>query len=123
MSTKRRDVQVRRIYEEPGSADGVRILVDRIWPRGMSKDRAALDEWARGVAPSDALRRWYGHDPERYEDFARRYRAELEEPERARVLSRLRERAGSGVLTLLTATRNPEYSHAAVLARELSTPR
>jgi uncharacterized protein YeaO (DUF488 family) len=122
MTGEKREVRVRRIYDEPDSADGARVLVDRIWPRGMAKDRAALDEWAKDVAPSGELRRWYRHDPEHYADFARRYRAELAEPERAEALERLRELATSGPVTLLTATKNVGHSHATVLAEELSSP-
>jgi uncharacterized protein YeaO (DUF488 family) len=68
---------VRRAHEEPGPTDGTRVLVDRLWPRGLSRDRAALDDWLRDVAPSDGLRRWYGHDPARFAEFSERYRAEL----------------------------------------------
>ncbi len=123
MSGKRRDVRVARVYDEPDGADGARVLVDRIWPRGIAKDRAALDEWAKEVAPSSELRRWYRHDPERFQDFTERYRAELEEPERADALGRLRERAASGPLILLTATRDAGLSHAAVLAEILRKSR
>jgi uncharacterized protein YeaO (DUF488 family) len=110
------DVRVRRVYDEPQAQDGARVLVDRIWPRGLAREKAALDEWCRAVAPSDELRRWYGHDPDRFEQFARRYRAELEQPEASAALARLRELAAHRSLTLLTATRNPEISQAAVLA-------
>jgi uncharacterized protein YeaO (DUF488 family) len=115
MATKPR-VRVRRVYEEPGSDDGARVLVDRLWPRGVSKARAALDEWCKEVAPSTELRTWYGHVPERFEEFARRYRAELEKPDRAAVLDHLQSLAGKRTLTLLTATKRPEISEAAVLA-------
>jgi len=113
---ERNPVQVRRAYDELAPGDGVRVLVDRLWPRGLSRDRARLDEWDRAVAPSTALRRWYGHAPERFEEFAERYRAELEDPERAAALRHLRELAGDGPLTLLTATKDPAISAAAVLA-------
>jgi uncharacterized protein YeaO (DUF488 family) len=115
-------VQVRRIYEEPESSDGRRVLVDRVWPRGLSKDRAHLDEWCKQVAPSTELRTWYDHDPERYAEFARRYRTELDEPERATALAHLRELAATGPLTLLTATKRSDISQAAVLAEMLSRP-
>jgi uncharacterized protein YeaO (DUF488 family) len=115
-------VQVRRVYEEPESSDGRRVLVDRVWPRGLSKDRAHLDEWCKQVAPSTELRTWYGHDPERYPEFARRYRTELDEPERATALAHLRELAATGPLTLLTATKRSDISQAAVLAEMLSRP-
>ena len=108
-------VRVARIYEEPSGADGKRILVDRLWPRGVSKERAKLDDWCKAVSPSDELRRWYGHDPERFEEFSTRYRAELEEGERAETLARIAEEAASGTVTLLTATKEPDISEAAVL--------
>ena len=112
-------VQVRRVYDEPRDDDGTRVLVDRLWPRGLTKDKAALDEWCKQVAPSAELRTWYRHDPELFAEFARRYRHELEEPERAEAVAHLRELARGGVLTLLTATRQAEISEAAVLAEVL----
>jgi uncharacterized protein YeaO (DUF488 family) len=112
-------VQVRRVYENPATGDGARVLVDRIWPRGLTHSRADIDEWCQQVAPSTELRKWYGHDPERFEDFARRYRTELREPERAVALAHLRDLAKDRVLTLLTATRRPEISAAVVLAELL----
>jgi uncharacterized protein YeaO (DUF488 family) len=77
-------VRVRRVYEEPEPADGTRVLVDRIWPRGLAKAKAALDEWCKDVAPSDELRKWYSHDPDRFEEFGRRYQLELQDPRRAK---------------------------------------
>ena len=109
-------VAVRRAYEEPGPADGTRVLVDRLWPRGLSKDRAALDDWLRDAAPSDGLRRWYGHDPARLAEFSERYRAELSDPAHADALARLRGYLRDGPVTLLTATRELALSHATVLA-------
>jgi uncharacterized protein YeaO (DUF488 family) len=114
------DVRVRRVYDEPASHDGARVLVDRIWPRGLTKAKADLTEWCKQVAPSTALRRWYGHDPAKFEEFVSRYRAELEQPERAAALQHLRELAGNRPLTLLTATKDPSISEAAVLADLLS---
>ncbi|HSF26111.1 MAG TPA: DUF488 family protein [Actinomycetes bacterium] len=113
------DVRVRRVYDEPASADGARILVDRVWPRGVSKTAARLDEWCKQVAPTTELRRWYAHDPARFAEFERRYRAELTQPEQAAALAHLREMATQGPVTLLTATREPELSQAAVLATVL----
>jgi uncharacterized protein YeaO (DUF488 family) len=110
------DVRVRRVYEEPEPEGGTRVLVDRIWPRGLTKDKARLDEWCRQVAPSTELRKWYSHDPERFEEFGRRYRKELKDAERAHALKHLRELAKGGPLTLLTATKHAEISEAAVLA-------
>ena len=109
------EVKVRRIYEEPLKTDGMRILVDRLWPRGLSKEKAHLDEWCKTVAPSPELRKWYSHDPDLFEEFSRRYRKELQEPEPAEALNRLRSLAHQGPLTLLTATRDPGISEAAVL--------
>ncbi|MFI6452856.1 DUF488 domain-containing protein [Streptosporangium amethystogenes] len=109
-------VRVRRVYEEPEASDGARVLVDRIWPRGLSKEKAHLQEWCKTVAPSTELRTWYGHDPARFEEFGRRYRAELKDPERATALEHLREIAKRRTVTLLTATRQADISEAAVLA-------
>jgi uncharacterized protein YeaO (DUF488 family) len=108
-------VRVARIYDEPSADDGRRILVDRLWPRGVSKERARLDDWCKEIAPSTQLRRWYGHDPERFEEFSVRYRAELSEGEGAEALSRIAGDARSGVVTLLTATKVPEISEAVVI--------
>jgi uncharacterized protein YeaO (DUF488 family) len=110
------DVAVRRIYDEPTDQDGVRVLVDRIWPRGLSKAAAHLDEWCKAVAPSPELRTWYGHDSAKFVEFSRRYRLELTDPARAQALQHLRELADEQRLTLLTATTKPEISQAAVLA-------
>lgn len=121
--TNRRTVRVVRAYDEPGPDDGQRVLVDRLWPRGLSRQRASIDEWCKEVAPSSELRQWYGHDPGRFEEFTRRYRAELDEPERAAALGHLRQIAGAGPLTLLTATRQCEISQAAVLAQLLTDPK
>jgi uncharacterized protein YeaO (DUF488 family) len=113
-------VRVRRAYDPPEPGDGQRVLVDRLWPRGLSKERAHLDEWCKGVAPSAELREWYGHDPERFAEFVRRYRAELSDPERTAALARLRDRATHGALTLLTAAKRSDISEATVLADLLS---
>ena len=115
-------VRVRRAYDEPEQADGTRVLVDRLWPRGLSKARAALDEWCKNVAPSGELRTWYSHDPDRFAEFSRRYQQELQDPERAEALAHLRELARQGPLTLLTATKRADISEAAVLAALLADP-
>lgn len=117
------DIRVRRIYEEPSADDGTRVLVDRVWPRGLSKDAARLDEWAKDVAPSTDLRKWYGHDPAKFAEFRRRYLAELAEPDRAAAVGRLRRVARDSPMTLLTATRDMEHSQAAVLAEHLGSGR
>jgi uncharacterized protein YeaO (DUF488 family) len=120
--TQTKRVQVRRVYEEASPRkDGLRVLVDRVWPRGMKKEDARLDEWAKQIAPSTELRKWYAHDPERFGEFAERYRAELAEPEAREALERLRERVDGRTVTLLTAVKEEQLdrSHAAVLREEL----
>jgi uncharacterized protein YeaO (DUF488 family) len=114
------EVRVRRVYDEPEDNDGVRVLVDRIWPRGMTKAKAALDEWCKDVAPSTELRKWYSHDPAKFEEFTRRYGAELEHVERAQALQHLRELAADRRLTLLTASKDVDISEATVLAAILN---
>ncbi|MET8576795.1 DUF488 family protein [Streptomyces sp. NPDC005012] len=114
-----RRITQHRIYDTSPD-DGARILVDRLWPRGVSKEAARLDAWLREVAPSDELRRWYGHDPERYEEFRGRYRAELEDDAHREAAARLRSLAEEGPVVLLTATRDVEISHTAVLAEWLT---
>jgi uncharacterized protein YeaO (DUF488 family) len=108
-------VQIRRIYDPPLASDGKRVLVDRLWPRGVSKERAHLVEWCKEIAPSTALRQWYGHDPARYSEFARRYRVELGEPDHASLVAHLRELARDGTVTLLTAAKAVQISEAQVL--------
>ncbi|MEZ5320501.1 MAG: DUF488 domain-containing protein [Microthrixaceae bacterium] len=115
-------VRVRRVYEAPEPDDGARVLVDRLWPRGISKERARLDRWCKEIAPSTELRKWYHHDPDHFAEFAERYRAELAEPERADLLDELRSLLAHGNLTLLTATKVPDISEAAVLADLLTDP-
>ena len=116
----RRLVQVRRIYDDPAPDDGTRVLVDRIWPRGVSKVRAHLNEWCNQIAPSTDLRLWYRHDPKLFSAFARRYRAELTDPGRAAALVHLFQLAKLQKLTLLTATRDVDLSEAAVLAEVIN---
>jgi uncharacterized protein YeaO (DUF488 family) len=116
------EVHARRVYEPAEPSDGRRVLVDRLWPRGVSKDRAHLDEWLKAVAPSDQLRRWYGHEPAKFPEFRQRYEAELSEPDQAEALRHLREEAQSGPVTLLTATKDLEHSEAEVLAQLLRSP-
>ena len=121
MSASVARVRVGRIYDPPGPDDGVRVLVDRLWPRGLKKADAAIDHWCRDVAPSTDLRKWYGHDPDRFEEFAARYRAELDAPERAAALGALRRLVRRDTVTLLTATKQVEISQATVLAGVLSS--
>jgi uncharacterized protein YeaO (DUF488 family) len=109
-----------RIYDKPSPEDGLRVLVDRIWPRGIRKEEAHIQEWLREVAPSTELRKWFGHDPDRFAEFRRRYLIELRKPEQKQALRHLREAAGGRHVTLLTASRDLEHSQAAVLADVLS---
>ncbi|MGH3562673.1 MAG: DUF488 domain-containing protein [Mycobacterium sp.] len=113
-------VQVRRVYDAPSRGDGNRVLVDRIWPRGLTKEKADLDEWCKTISPSTELRKWYNHIPERYAEFSRRYRKELAEPERAEALAHLRTLAKRRNLTLLTASKAVDISEATVIAAMLS---
>jgi uncharacterized protein YeaO (DUF488 family) len=110
-------VRLKRAYEPAAAADGSRVLIDRIWPRGVSREQAQLDEWARELAPSSQLRRWFSHDPDRFAEFRRRYRAELAAQEAK--LRELRQRARQGTLTLVYAARDTEHNDAVVLAELL----
>jgi uncharacterized protein YeaO (DUF488 family) len=112
-------VKIGRVYDETTAQDGMRVLVDRVWPRGLKKEAAHLDQWAKQVAPSTQLRTWYGHDPAKFAEFRRRYSTELDEPERAAAFAQLRELARAKPLMLLTATRDIAHSQAAVLAEKL----
>jgi uncharacterized protein YeaO (DUF488 family) len=111
------DVRLKRAYDPVAATDGYRVLVDRIWPRGVRREEAHLDEWARELAPSTGLRRWFGHDPERFEEFQRRYIEEL--ASQAQKLRELRARAREGTLTLVYAARDTEHNDAVVLAELL----
>ncbi len=113
-------VKVGRPYDPRQRGDGLRVLVDRLWPRGLSKERADLDEWCKFVAPSTELRTWYSHDPDRFAEFGRRYRAELEEPDRAAALSHLHSLSQRRILTLLTASKRADISEAVILAELLN---
>ena len=115
-------VRVRRVHDDPAPDDGARVLVDRLWPRGISRTRAALDEWCKQVAPSTELRKWYAHDPAKYPEFRERYLAELRDQDHAPALADLRARAAAGPPTLLTASRRADISEAAVLRELLTTP-
>ena len=111
------DVRLKRAYEAPEPSDGYRVLVDRLWPRGVSKADARLDEWARELAPSTELRTWFGHDPARFDEFRQRYTAEL--AAHAEQLEELRGRAREGTLTLVYGARDTEHNDAVVLAEAL----
>jgi uncharacterized protein YeaO (DUF488 family) len=111
------EVRLKRAYEPPAASDGYRLLVDRLWPRGVKRAEARLDEWARELAPSVELRRWFGHDPGRFEEFRRRYTDELAGQEEK--LRELRRRAREGALTLVYSARDVEHNDAVVLAEIL----
>lgn len=111
------EIRTKRIYEDPGAADGIRVLVDRLWPRGVSKDAAAVDYWARSVAPSTELRVWYGHDPARWVEFRERYFAELAaNPEG---VAELVSRIGGGTVTLVFSSKEEELNNASALREYL----
>jgi uncharacterized protein YeaO (DUF488 family) len=113
------EIRVRRAYDPPSAADGARVLVDRIWPRGLRKADAKLDEWAKDLAPSTGLRTWYGHDPAKFSEFRRRYIAELDASGPRTKLAEVHALAAGRPVTLLTATRDVDISQAAVLAELL----
>jgi len=111
------DVRLKPAYEPAAPSDGHRVLVDRLWPRGVSKQAAMIDEWERDLAPSAELRRWFGHEPGRFPEFRRRYVEELRAHRSS--LTALRRRARDGTLTLVYAARDPEHNDAVVLAEVL----
>ena len=111
------EIQVKKVRAKPSEGDGRRVLVDRLWPRGVSQESAKLDEWLPDVAPSDELREWFDHDPERFDEFRRRYVDELRE--RRELLTDLRRVARSGTLTLLFAAKDERRNNAVVLADAL----
>ncbi|MGN6286670.1 MAG: DUF488 domain-containing protein [Afipia sp.] len=106
-------IRLKRAYEPADAGDGVRLLVDRLWPRGVSKERAALDDWLKDIAPSTELRQWFGHDPDRWPEFQRRYRAELRE--HAEELNRIRAMARTHTVTLVYSAHDEEHNDAVVL--------
>jgi len=117
------DIRVRRVYEPPSADDGTRVLADRLWPRGLSKAAAEVDEWPKALTPSTELRRWYhSQSDDAFEEFRRRYETELDAPDAAAALDGLRALARTGRLTLLTTAKDPGRSHAAVLMERLVTP-
>ena len=118
--TAKERFSIRRIYDEDPDDGARRVLVDRLWPRGFTKERAAIDEWAKDVAPSSDLRRWYQHDPQRFGEFARRYRKELSEPPASDAVAKLRQAARRSRVALVTATKDVEHSGAHVLLTVLT---
>jgi len=106
-------VRIKRAYEPPASDDGIRILVDRLWPRGLKKENAAIDEWMKEIAPSTELRKWFGHAPERWEEFRHRYRSEIRQ--HSAELERLHKFAQNGPVTLVYSAHDDEHNNAVVL--------
>ncbi|MBX8634406.1 MAG: DUF488 family protein [Candidatus Thermoplasmatota archaeon] len=106
-------LKIKRIYDVPESSDGYRLLVDRLWPRGLSKEKASIDEWLRDIAPSDELRKWFSHDRERWNEFRAKYWKELEG--KNTLVEAIRERAARGMVTLLYSTRETVANNAAAL--------
>lgn len=110
-------IKIKRIYEAPSGDDGYRILVDRVWPKGVSKEDARLDDWFKEVAPSEKLRKWFGHDPDKFDEFARKYRDELKD--KAEELSKIREKAKEQTVTLLYGAKDTAHNQAIVLQKVL----
>lgn len=110
-------IRLKRVYEEPSKSDGERILVDRLWPRGLTKERAAVDLWLKEAAPSSELRKWFGHDPEKWKEFQTRYRKELRE--KREILDLLRQKASRRTVTLLYGARDEAHNEAVVLQKLL----
>lgn len=114
------EIAIKRVYEAPGDGDGRRVLVDRLWPRGVSRERAKLEEWLKEIAPSPALRVWFGHKEENFAEFAARYRAELEtEPAKQAAVRHLLEMAQAGPVTLVYGAKSERVNHAALLRQYL----
>jgi uncharacterized protein YeaO (DUF488 family) len=110
-------IRISRVYDPPSPEDGTRVLVDRLWPRGMSKEKAKIDVWLRDISPSPELRTWFGHQPERWEGFLERYRAELEAHPEA--VDRLLKIASEGPVTLVYSARDPEHNQAVAILNVL----
>jgi uncharacterized protein YeaO (DUF488 family) len=111
------EVRIKRAYEPPSPHDGTRVLVDRLWPRGVKKANAGISQWMKEIAPSNELRRWFGHDPERWEEFRRRYKAEL--AQKQDLVGQLRDLASKGPLTLVYAAHDEAHNQAVVLREKL----
>ncbi len=108
-------LKIKRAYEERDSSDGKRILIDRLWPRGLSKAEAGIDEWLKDLAPSTELRKWFGHDPEKWHEFRRRYSEELKDPGKKVLLEKVARMAGQGNVTLVYSAKDTEHSDVKVL--------
>ena len=111
-------IQIKRVYEAPTKGDGYRMLVDRLWPRGLSKDKAQIDLWLKDIAPSDELRRWFGHDPDKWREFKNRYSSELKQ--HAEAVAQIKQQAKKGKLTLLYAAKDEAHNNAVALKEYLA---
>lgn len=114
-------VNIKRAYDDPSARDGVRVLVDGLWPRGVSKVNLKIARWEKGIAPSKALRTWYGHEPAKWPEFRKRYREELGKSPRREILNQLIRLAREGNLTLVFGARDSEHSNAAVISEMIQT--
>ncbi len=114
-------LRTKRVYEKRDSGDGGRILVDRLWPRGLAREEAAIDEWMKDLAPSDELRKWFGHEPEKWAEFRQKYNQELYAPDKVRLLDKLASMAREGNVTLVYAARDTEHNNAKVLEEILQS--
>ena len=111
-------IQIKRVYDPPDPEDGKRILVDRLWPRGIRKENLKMDEWLKEIAPSDKLRKWFSHDPKKYEEFKKEYTEELED--KSEILKRIKGEAKTGRVTILFSAKDTEHNNAMVLKELLS---
>ena len=106
-------IKLKRVYEKPSKGDGIRILVERLWPRGLTKERASVDLWLKDIAPSTELRKWFGHDPAKWEQFCKQYRVELEQ--RKDAVNLLKQKSEEGTITLVYAARDEKHNSAIAL--------
>jgi uncharacterized protein YeaO (DUF488 family) len=106
-------IKIKRVYDPPEPEDGKRILIDRLWPRGLKKENLKMDEWLKEIAPSDKLRKWFSHDPKKYEEFKKRYAKELED--KSEILERIRREAKKGRVTILFSAKDTEHNNATVM--------
>lgn len=118
ITIKEMNINIKRVYESPDKKDGTRILVDRLWPRGLTKEKAKVDLWLKDIAPSAELRKWFGHDPEKWMEFKKRYQAELNE--NAASVSQLKEQIKKGTVTLVYGAKDEEHNDAFFLKEYLS---
>lgn len=118
-SMEEKMITIKRVYEPVNEADGKRVLVDRLWPRGISKEKAKIDEWMKDIAPSNELRKWFNHDPEKFEEFSQKYKEELKEPEKKKELDKLIEMSDGNTVTLVYSAKDEEHNQAVVLKHYL----